>query len=129
MFNTLTTNQIPLWPTPGVGPLGGTFGAMIGAPISQALAPSIAYRNDTALGRKVEAIRLPQASKQSDVRLRMTHIGECGWEWGIDNIAFYDIAPPGGATAGGTSIGLNFGANDNNASLGLASAAVAGVVP
>jgi hypothetical protein len=24
--------------------------------------------------------------------LRFSHYGSCGWEWAIDNIAFYDIA-------------------------------------
>ena len=38
-----------------------------------------------------------RASKKSDVRLRLTHLSHCGWEWGVDNIAFYDIAPPAGA--------------------------------
>ncbi|MEO8425903.1 MAG: hypothetical protein ABI651_02205 [Verrucomicrobiota bacterium] len=93
MFNNTNSSWMPRWPTPGVGPLGGSFAAMIAAPISQALAPYITTRNDGVAARKVEAIRLTQASKQSDVRLRLTHIGECGWEWGIDNIAFYDISP------------------------------------
>jgi hypothetical protein len=53
----------------------------------------IANRNDSALARRVEAIRLPAASKKSAVRLRFTHYGSCGWEWALDNIAFYDIAP------------------------------------
>jgi hypothetical protein len=85
--------EITRWPDPFTGPKGGNFGDMILAPISQALAPYFANRNDGAAARKVEAIRLPQASKQSDVRLRLTHAGSCGWEWGVDNIAFYDIAP------------------------------------
>ena len=76
----------------------------IAAPISQALAPYIANRNDGIAARRVEAIRLPQASKQSDVRLRLTHVGHCGWEWGVDNIAFYDIAP---ATPAATSTTIN----------------------
>jgi hypothetical protein len=90
-FNTLDTNHIPLWPTPGVGPDGGKFAGGILAPVSQALAPFIAERNDTITARRVEAVRLPQASKQSDVRIRVSHVGACGWEWGIDNIAFYDL--------------------------------------
>jgi hypothetical protein len=76
------------------GPLGQKFGDVLATPISQALSPYIVNRNDTVAARKVEAIRLPAASRQSNVRLRMTHYGSCGWEWGIDNIAFYDIAPP-----------------------------------
>ena len=94
MCTEMDTNQIAMWPTPGVGPKGGNFGDMIAAPISQALAPYFANRNDGVAARKVEAIRLPAASKKSNVRLRLTHAGSCGWEWGVDNIAFYDIAPP-----------------------------------
>ncbi len=93
MFTESDTNRLPQYPTPGVGPLGGNFGSIIAAPISQALAPYIVNRNDEVAARRVEAIRLPQASKQGNVRLRLTHFGSCGWEWGIDNIAFYDIAP------------------------------------
>jgi hypothetical protein len=93
MFNTVNTNQVPFFPDPAVGPRGGKWGDMLAAPISQALAPYIANRNDGIAARKIEAIRLPQASKQSDVRLRLTHLSHCGWEWGVDNIAFYDIAP------------------------------------
>lgn len=97
MCNEMDTNQIAMWPTPGVGPKGGNFGDMIAAPISQALAPYFANRNDGVAARKVEAIRLSAASKKSNVRLRFTHAGSCGWDWGIDNIAFYDVAPPAGA--------------------------------
>src|SRR5207253_4088887 len=79
------------------GPRGQKFGDVLATPISAALAPYIANRNDTALSRKVEAIRLPAASKKSQVRLRFTHYGSCGWEWAVDNIAFYDIAPPAAA--------------------------------
>ncbi|MEO6034990.1 MAG: hypothetical protein ABIQ35_07035, partial [Verrucomicrobiota bacterium] len=76
-----------------VGSLGQKFGDVLATPISSALAPFIAERNDQVAARKVEAIRLPDASKKSQVRLRFTHYGSCGWEWGLDNIAFYDIAP------------------------------------
>jgi len=103
MFTTVNTNQIPYFPNPdpSVGPLGGKFGDMLAAPISQDLAPYIAIRNDGIAARRVEAIRLPKASKQADVRLRFTHLSACGWEWGIDNIAFYDIA---GTTSSGPNI-------------------------
>lgn len=80
------------------GPLGQKFGDVLKVPITPALSPYIVNRNDTALSRKVEGIRLPAASKKSDVRLRFTHYGSCGWEWAVDNIAFYDIAPPAGST-------------------------------
>ena len=101
MFNNVNTNQIPFWPDPATGPLGGKFGDILAAPVSQDLAPYIAIRNDGIAARRVEAVRLSKASKQSDVRLRFTHLSSCGWEWGIDNIAFYDIAP---ATATGPNI-------------------------
>jgi hypothetical protein len=97
MFNTFNTNEVPRFPDPAVGPLGGKWGDMLAAPISQDLAPYIAERNDGRAARRVEAIRLPQASRKSDVRLRLTHLSHCGWEWGVDNIAFYDIPS---ATAG-----------------------------
>jgi hypothetical protein len=79
-----------------VGSLGGKFGDVLKVPITAALSPFIANRNDGSAARKVEAIRLPEASKKKAVRLRFTHYGSCGWEWAVDNIAFYDIAPPGG---------------------------------
>ena len=79
------------------GPLGQKFGDVLKVPITPALSPYIVNRNDTALSRKVEGIRLPEASKKSDVRLRFTHYGSCGWEWAVDNIAFYDVPPATGA--------------------------------
>jgi hypothetical protein len=75
------------------GPLGGKFGDVLAVPISAALSLYIANRNDTSKARKVEAVRLPAASRKSAVLLRFTHYGSCGWEWAVDNIAFYDIAP------------------------------------
>jgi hypothetical protein len=75
------------------GPLGQKFGDVLAVPITAALSPYIANRNDGAPARKVEAIRLPEASRKQAVRLRFSHYGSCGWEWAIDNIAFYDIAP------------------------------------
>jgi hypothetical protein len=101
MFNTVNTNQVPFFPDPAVGPLGGKWGDMLAAPISAALSPYIANRNDGIAARRVEVNRLPQASKKSDVRLRLTHLSHCGWEWGVDNIAFYDIAPTGAPPQGG----------------------------
>jgi hypothetical protein len=80
------------------GPLGGKFGDVLATPITPALSAHIANRNDTAAARRVEAIRLPEASQKKAVRLRFTHYGSCGWEWAVDNIAFYDIAPTGTPT-------------------------------
>ncbi|MHB8520676.1 MAG: hypothetical protein ACYDH9_07945 [Limisphaerales bacterium] len=77
---------------------GGKYGDALGAPITQALAPYIVPRinDDKTEGKRMEVIRLPQASKQSDVRLRFSQLGTCSWYFGIDNIAFYDVA--GGPT-------------------------------
>jgi hypothetical protein len=75
------------------GPLGGKFGDVLAAPITASLSSRIANRNDGAAARRVEAIRLPEAAKKNAVRLRFVHYGSCGWEWAVDNIAFYDIAP------------------------------------
>src|SRR6266853_983921 len=91
------------------GPLGQKFGDVLLTPISAALSPYIANRNDTALSRKVEAIRLPAASKKSQVRLRFNHYGSCGWEWAVDNIAFYDIAPTVAAQPRISSIAISNG--------------------
>ncbi len=89
---------ITLWTDPVLGSRGTKLGDAIGATVSAALSPYLVERTDTALSRRIEAIRLPRASKQRDVRLRFCHVGSCGWYWGIDNIAFYDIGPaPGGA--------------------------------
>ena len=94
MFNDPNNGHVPTWTVPGVpGVSGGTFGAGILAPITSALSPYIAERSNNKSSVRVEAIRLPAASKKSDVRVRFSHLGSCGWEWGIDNIAFYDIAP------------------------------------
>ena len=76
-----------------VGSLGAKFGDVLASPITAAISPYIAERNDGPQARKVEAIRLSAAAKKSQVRLRFIHYGSCGWEWGIDKIAFYDIAP------------------------------------
>ena len=89
---------ITVWKDPVLGTRGAKLGDAIGATVSAALSPYLVERTDTAQSRRIEAIRLPQASKQRDVRLRFCHVGSCGWFWGIDNIAFYDIGPaPGGA--------------------------------
>jgi hypothetical protein len=76
------------------GPNGGKFGDVLMTPIAPSLSAFIANRNDGQPARKVEAIRLPAASRKSSVILRFCHYGSCGWEWAVDNIAFYDIAPP-----------------------------------
>ena len=96
-FNT-PGSIVTRWIDPVLGPRGGRLGDYLAAPLSAALSPYIVERRDSASSRRVEAVRLPQASKQKDVRIRFAHVGSCGWYWGLDNIAFYDIGPaPGGA--------------------------------
>lgn len=73
---------------------GGTFASGLAEPVTQALAPYLAPRSqNVATSTKVDGIRLPQASKQKSVRLRFYQVGNCSWWWGVDNLAFYDIAP------------------------------------
>lgn len=74
---------------------GGYYGAFIGAPISQALAPFIATRvDDDPIGSKrVELYRLPAADNASTVRFRFAYAGADSWYWGIDNFGLYSISP------------------------------------
>jgi hypothetical protein len=84
--------HVPTWTVPGVpGISGGYFEGANGVPVSQALAPFIAERTNNQKSRRVEAIRLFGANQKSDVRIRFVHVGSCGWEWAIDNVAVYDI--------------------------------------
>jgi len=84
------------WTDPVTGKQGGgTFGTGLAEPVSQALAPYMAPRSDnTQLSTKVDGVRLPMASRQKSVTLRFFQLGNCSWWWGVDNLAFYDIAPP-----------------------------------
>jgi hypothetical protein len=83
------------WVDPTTGKTGGgTFGSGLAEPVTAALAPYMAPRSDIqAVSARVDGIRLPMASKQKDVRLRFYQVGNCSWWWGVDNLAFYDIAP------------------------------------
>lgn len=83
------------WVDPATGKAGGgTHGSGLAEPVTPALAPYIAIRsNITGTSTKVDGIRLPQASKQKSVILRFFQVGNCSWWWGVDNLAFYDIAP------------------------------------
>jgi hypothetical protein len=92
-FNT-PGSIITRWVDPVIGPRGGKLADYLLAPLSPALSPYLVQRDDTALSRRVEVVRLPKAAKQKDVRLRFAHVGSCGWYWVLDNIAFYDIAGP-----------------------------------
>jgi hypothetical protein len=73
---------------------GGDFASGLEEPVTPALAPLIAPRSANLTSSKVDGFRLPLASKQSDVRLRIYQLGDCSWWWGLDNLAFYDMAPP-----------------------------------
>jgi hypothetical protein len=75
---------------------GGNYGDAIAAPITQALGRFVYPRvNDNpVVDKRLEIFRLPSASRKSDVRLRFAQIGTASWYWGVDNIAFYDVAAP-----------------------------------
>ncbi len=78
---------------------GGDFAGGPAEPVTQSLAPYLAPRSDNTLtSTKVDAIRLPMAANQKDVRLRFYQLGNNSWWWGVDNLAFYDIAPTTGQT-------------------------------
>jgi len=73
--------------------LGGTYGAFIGATISQDLAPFISGRvnDDSQESKRIELFRLPQADNQAKVRLRFAQAGTASWYFGVDNVGFYSI--------------------------------------
>ena len=75
---------------------GGNYGDALLAPISQALARYIYPRdNDNPnIDKRLEIFRLPAAKNKADVRLRFFQIGTASWYFGVDNIAFYDVAAP-----------------------------------
>jgi hypothetical protein len=74
--------------------IGGTIGAFVGAPITQALAPFIEGRvNDDAFeSKRFEAFAVPGADNQPSVQFRMFQVGTGSWYWGIDNWAFYSTS-------------------------------------
>ena len=74
---------------------GGTYGAFVFAPISQALAPYISARaNDNSIeSKRIELYRLPAADKQKTVRVRFAMTGSDSWYWGIDDFGIYSIGP------------------------------------
>ncbi len=75
---------------------GTSYGAYIGAPISQALAPYISGRvnDDSRESKRIEVIRLFAADNQPTVRLRFMQAGTASWYWGVDDVAFYSIPEP-----------------------------------
>jgi len=74
---------------------GLNYGAFIGAPVTQALAPYIEGRvNDNTLeSHRVEIYPLPMAANQSKVKLRFMQAGTGSWYWGVDNLGLYSIPP------------------------------------
>ena len=73
--------------------LGGSVGAFIAAPITQALEPYIDGRvnDDSYESMRFEAFRLPNADKQASVQFRLMQTGTGSWFWGIDNWGLYSV--------------------------------------
>jgi YVTN family beta-propeller protein len=93
---TLTNRHadVAVYTEPGTGVLrGGYFGAFIGAPVGQALAPFISARinDDPVESKRVELYRLPSADNRPSVRFRFAHAGADSWYWGIDEFGLYSI--------------------------------------
>ena len=74
-------------------PIGGSYGAFIGAPIDESLAPHISGRvNDSQTeSKRYELHRLPEADNQSKVRIRFAMNGTWSWYWAVDNFGLYSI--------------------------------------
>jgi hypothetical protein len=74
---------------------GLNYGAFIGAPITQALAPYISGRtnDDTVESHRVELYPLPAADNHSQVQFRFMQAGTGSWYWGVDEIGIYSIPP------------------------------------
>ena len=74
-------------------PIGGSYGAFIGAAIDESLAPHISGRvNDSQTeSKRYELHRLPQADNQAKVRLRFAMNGTWSWYWAVDNFGLYSI--------------------------------------
>ena len=74
-------------------PIGGSYGAFIGAAIDESLAPHISGRvNDSQTeSKRYELHRLPEADNQAKVRIRFAMNGTWSWYWAIDNFGLYSI--------------------------------------
>jgi len=74
-------------------PIGGSYGAFIGAAIDESLAPYISGRvNDSQTeSKRYELHRLPQADNQAKVRIRFAMNGTWSWYWAVDNFGLYSI--------------------------------------
>lgn len=94
---TLTNIQSDssLWTDKGVLK-GKAYGDAAAAPIVEGIGDYIVPRiNDDGIeGKRIEIFRLPAAANKADVRLRLSATGSDSWYFFVDNIAFYDIAPP-----------------------------------
>ncbi len=86
-----TDNNRPWGPLP----TGASYGSMIKAPVSDALAPFIKpyINDDTRDGKRIEIVRLAQADGKK-VRLRFLNTGTSAWFWGIDDLGLYEINTP-----------------------------------
>jgi hypothetical protein len=81
---------------------GLSYGAFIGAPITQDLAPFISGRyNDEAdlpaaqnYSKRIEVLRAIKADGQAKVRFRFLQAGTGSWYWGVDNFGIYQINTP-----------------------------------
>jgi hypothetical protein len=73
--------------------IGGTVGAFVSAPISQALDPFIEGRvnDDKYESMRFEAYRVPNADNQPSVQFKLTQAGTGSWFWGIDNWGLYSV--------------------------------------
>lgn len=72
------------------------YGAYIGAPVTQALAPFISPRIDDnqTESKRIEVHRIPMADNAAKVRFRFMQAGTASWYWGVDNFGLYSINTP-----------------------------------
>jgi hypothetical protein len=73
--------------------IGGSIGAFVGPPITQALAPYIEGRvnDDSYESKRFEAYAVPGADNQASVQFRLFQAGTGSWYWGIDNWGIYSV--------------------------------------
>jgi hypothetical protein len=92
---------IPAYTDPVTGAQnGGYYGAFIGAPVSQGLAPYISLRTngDPVSSKKVESFPIPAANGQAAVRFRFAQAGYTSYYFGIDDFGINQSAPPAQST-------------------------------
>ncbi len=77
--------------------VGGSIGAFVGPPITQALAPFIEGRvnDEDHESMRFEAYAVPAANNQPSVQFRFFQVGTGSWFWGIDNLGIYSIPSAG----------------------------------